>query len=335
MAYGKSNRAAVQAAKVGGGSEFWTPPDGTSRVRVMPPWSEDVEDFWFTTGTHYNVGPDGKVVACPALSNVREGCFLCRIARRLAKGDEDEAQESDEISARPRVMLTIVDMDDIEAGPQVWACPITIFRKIRKLFLNEDEWGDMISFEDGYCLDVEKTGSLKQTRYELIPARKNTVFPSDKMLNHRDEAVADMYQQIADEEFELPILDEVQKFLDDSEMERVYKGLSDGSTREEPKDEEDDDRPRGKPRRAAAAEEEDADGGDTTEEEPAEEEEPTPKKARSRRAAAEEEPAEEEPTPTKRRARSRRAAAEEEPAEEEPKPKKSRRRPAGKTEDLE
>ena len=72
MAYGKANRETVEGANVGGGADFWTPPEGERRIRVMPPWAEDVDSFWCVTGTHFNVGPDERPVRCPELSGVAD-----------------------------------------------------------------------------------------------------------------------------------------------------------------------------------------------------------------------------------------------------------------------
>ncbi len=297
MAYGKPKREAVESANVGGGADFWTPPEGESRIRVMPPWDEGVEEFWFVTGTHFNVGPDERAVPCPELSGVADSCFLCRLVKRLARGDEDEAAEAEAMGARPRYLLNIVDLEKPQDGVQVWPAPKTIFRQLKKFWLNEEDYGDFTSFEEGFDIIVEKLGSGINTKYDATPTRPK-VFPSDKLINHRSDTVGEMFEQLSNEEYELPDLSEVQGFIEDDEMERTYKGLSGGRSRTESKDS----------------------NGDNADEEPDAEADP-PK--RRRRASAEAEPdaeAEAEPDaeadPPKRRRRAAKEEPEEEPEEE-------------------
>lgn len=244
MGYGKSGDDAMRGAKTGG-SDFWNPSDGETRIRVMPPATEDQDDFWFKTATHFNVGPDERAVPCPSESGIRDSCFLCRLGKRLGRGDEDEQAEAEDIGARPRFLISIVDYADPEEGVQVWPCPVTVFRQLKKFRLNEDEYGDMTDLKEGYDIIVERAGSGINTKYDATPARKNSAFPTKELLDHRVEAVAELFQALKDEEFELPVLAEAQTFLEDDEMERVYKGVSGGRTRTESSthtpDEDDDD----------------------------------------------------------------------------------------------
>ncbi len=282
MAYGKSSDDSIRGEKVGSGSDFWSPSDGENRIRVMPPATEDQEDFWFKTGTHFNVGPDERSVPCPALSGISESCFLCRIVKRLGKGDEDEQAEAEGMGARPRYLISIVDLNDAEAGVQVWPCPVTVFRLLKKFRLNEDEYGDMTDFADGYDIKVDRTGSGINTKYDAIPARQNTAFPSKALLDHCVDSVAAMFQELKNEELELPSLEESQNFVDDDEMERIYKGVSGGQTRTESSGDDD-----GEPEEEQEEQEEKQDetSDDKTEADDGEEEPPK----RRRRSAAKDE----------------------------------------------
>ncbi len=304
MPYGKTNRESVESANVGGGADFWNPPEGESRIRVMPPWDEQAEEFWFVTGTHFNVGPDERPVPCPDLSGVADSCFLCRLVKRLARGDEDEAAEAEAMGARPRYLLNIVDLEKPQDGVQVWPAPKTIFRQLKKYWLNEEDYGDFTSFKEGFDIIIDKTGSGINTKYDSTPTRPKE-FPSDKLINHRSDTVGEMYEQLANEEFELPNLAEVQGFQSDEEMERTYKGLSGGRSRTEENGGSD---PEPEPEPEAEPEQTEADPEpEQTETDPEPEAEAKPR--RRRRAAAEEpeetaaDPeAEPEPKPRRRRA---------------------------------
>ena len=312
MAYGTPNREAVESANVGGGADFWNPPEGESRIRVMPPSAENIEEFWFVTGTHFNVGPDERAVPCPELSGIEESCFLCRLVKHLRRGDEDEAAEAEAMGARPRYLLSIVDLEKPQDGVQVWPAPKTIFRQLKKFWLNAEDYGDFTSFEEGFDIIIEKLGSGINTKYDATPTRPK-VFPSDKLINHRSDTVGEMFEQLANEEFELPDLSQVQSFQSDDEMERTYKGLSSGRDRTEDADGTDSEpEPEAKPhrRRRAAAEEPDS-AEETAAEEPDSEEsapEPEAKPRRRRRAAAEEPEATSEPAEPEPKKRTRKAA---------------------------
>jgi hypothetical protein len=225
MAYGKTKRDRVEQERTGG-TGFWKPASGENRIRIMPAWDEATDAFWFRTGTHFNVGPDEKPVPCPEESGVADTCFLCRKSKQLSKGDEDERDEGEAIGCRPGFLMSIVDYAHAEDGVQVWRCGITAYRQIRKLWLNDDEYGDMTDLADGYDILVGRAGEGINTKYDITPARQNSRFPSKKLLDHSSETVAALYQSIADEVFELPNLAEIQTFSDDEEMEGIYKGTS-------------------------------------------------------------------------------------------------------------
>ena len=262
--YGKASRQAVEDAPVGSGADFFTLPTGETRIRVMPPWGPDVEAFWFATGTHFGVGPDERAVPCPELSGVSEKCYLCRLSKRLKKGDEDERQEGEAIGARPRFLLNIVDLDNPQNGVQVWGAPKTIFKQLRRYWLNEEDYGDFTSFDDeGFDILIEKTGEGLKTKYDATPTRPRA-FPPDKLLNHSNSAVSELFQSLADQEFDLPDLAGFQKFLSDEEMERTYLGTTGGRSRSESKDDngdnsDDDDDEEKKPDRSRSRQEEDQD----------------------------------------------------------------------------
>ncbi len=264
--YGKASRQAVEDAPVGSGAEFFNPPTGETRIRVMPPWGPDVETFWFATGTHFNVGPDERAVPCPELSGVSERCYLCRLVKRLKKGDEDEVSEGEAMGSRPRYLLNIVDLGNPQNGVQVWAAPKTIFKQLRKYWLNEEDYGDFTSFGDeGFDILVDKVGEGIKTRYDASPTRAKA-FPPEKLLNHSNSSVSEFFQSLADEEFELPDLAAFQTFLSDEEMERTYKGTTGGRTRAESSEDngDDDEEPEEEPtsRRSRSREEDQNDDPD-------------------------------------------------------------------------
>ena len=316
MAYGKTKRDRVEQERTGG-TGFWKPADGENRIRLLPPWDENMDQFWFRTGTHFNVGPDEKWVPCPEESAVSDSCFLCRLAKRLSKGDEDERDEAEAIDCRPAFLVNIVDYAHIDDGVQVWRCGITAFRQIRKLWLNDDEYGDMTDLDDGYDILVTKEGSGINTKYDVMPARNNSRFPTKKMLEHSSPTVAALYATIDDQTFELPNLSEAMTFVSDEEMEAIYKGTSGRRERVE-----DEDKPRSRRRDNAVEEEE-------KNESKAEDAESETEQPRNRRSRADGNEDAENGKPT---TRTRRAATND--GEDEGKPKTGSSRVRARVRDL-
>lgn len=279
MPYGKTSKEAMEREQIGSGSEFWRPNDGENVIRILPPWNEDTEGrFWRKTGTHFNVGPDGRAVPCPLIGGATESCWLCRKSKTLSgSDDEDDRKDSEEFSARTSYVMNIIDLDSPEEAVQIWRCGVKAFRVIKKLVRNDD-WGDPTDFDEGYNITVDKTGSGLTTNYDIIPSgRAGAEFPTEKQLNHRSDSVADMFADLADQTLELNNLDEFQNFLNEKEMEGVYFGRTATSSRTE-----------SKPERRSR--------DDATDEEKSEEEtkEDKPKRRRGRRAAASEEKSEDE-----------------------------------------
>lgn len=302
MGYGKSTKERMGEEKVGGG-EFWSPPEGDTRIRIMPPAGEDQEEFWFRTGTHFRVGPDERAVPCPLTAGVRDTCFLCRMVKQLKRGDEDDQAEADEMSASPRYLLNIIDLDNPETGVQVWRCPVTVFRRIHKYRMNEDDYGDMTDLENGYDMIVTRTGGGLKTEYDIVAARNNTRFPPDKLLKSASKIVAEMYQAIADEGFELPDLSTVDTFLGDDEMKRIYEGLPVSRSEAAEDESEEEEEPESGTRRRTVRDDEE------------ESEEESPKRSSRRSSKSdEEEPSDEgadEEKSTRRSSRRRSSGAEE------------------------
>jgi len=269
----------MEREQVGSGSEFWRPNDGENVIRIMPPWNEDTQGrFWRKTGTHFNVGPDGRAVPCPLIGGATESCWLCRKSKKLASSeDEDDRKESEEFAGRTSYVMNVIDLDSPEEGVQIWRCGVKAFRVIKKLVRNDD-WGDPTSFGEGYNITVDKTGSGLTTNYDIIPSgRPGAQFPSEKQLDHRSDTVADMFADLQEETLELTNLDDFQNFQNEKEMEGTYFGRTASAARTE-----------SKPSRNGRAEDDDA----TAEEDTKDEEKP--KRRRGRRAEAKADDAENE-----------------------------------------
>ena len=119
--------------------------------------------------------------------------------------------------------MNIIDLDSPEDGVQIWRCGVKAFRVIKSLMRNDD-YGDPTDFEEGYAIQITKTGQGIGTNYEIIPGRPGKTFPTEKQLDHRSDTVANMFGDLADEKLELTNLDESQTFMSDDEMKATYFG---------------------------------------------------------------------------------------------------------------
>ena len=116
-------RVEQQLAASGGGSRasFWRPETKTSKIRVMPAWTEEGSfsgQFWREVGQHWNVSEDKKApVLCPLMTERWEGeknCPICEYVDELKADKSDVAawERVKKIRAKKTFFLNIIDLTD-------------------------------------------------------------------------------------------------------------------------------------------------------------------------------------------------------------------------------
>jgi hypothetical protein len=342
------------------GIDRWRPKDGENVIRILPPTWEDHDHYGFDIWIHGYVGPDKSTYLCPQKMN-NEACPICKAARDAkAAGEDDEAKQ---LTARRQVAVWIIDRDDENPMPKLFAMSWSMDRDIAALCHNK-RTGKVLLIDhpdEGYDISFSRTGKGLNTRYigMAIDREPSPIADSEddqeKILDYiQENSIPDLLNFYDTDYLEKVIeggTDERDEDLDEDEDERPAKkktargksrrdeeeeedeprssrrGRVVGRGEEEPEDEEEEDESASKSRTRSKREEVEE---DEVEEEDEEEDEPAPKSRK--RSEDEDEPEEEyeeddEPPAKSPKSRNSRRDEEDEEEEDEPRDRRDRRPP--------
>ena len=192
MGYGKTNidKARNEADRIRRSEHgIWKPKDGENSIRVMPPWSDDVDTFFVQGGAHFNVGPQGKVFSCPRQADSSAECWLCDLVERLDAGDEADRQEAADLRVRKSWMVNVVDLKDPGAGVRVWKAGVKAFKQLLE-YIEDPDYGDITDPDAGYNIKVTKSGKNLNTDYLVRCAKNPSAFDFPEMLDELNDLEA-------------------------------------------------------------------------------------------------------------------------------------------------
>lgn len=180
--------AAQQAARSVGGVQYWNPSDGSSKIRMCPPWADNVRSFERSLDMHFGVGQEEQVFTCPG-----QGCPICaHVAALRATNDPGDAELAGRMAKKKRYYSNIVDLNDPvwtkkdydefkQAQPneepkwsvgqtkvQVFGYGAMIYGQLVNLFAQLQQ--DLTDLHLGYDLIITKVGVKLNTKYTVIPA---------------------------------------------------------------------------------------------------------------------------------------------------------------------
>ena len=131
--------------------------EGDNVVRILP-----LGDTFFKEVYQHRVGK--KIVTCP--KTFGKDCPICEMAKELeAKGVKHN------LSPRVRYYSVVVHKDD---GIKVLGYGVSILNGLMDL-LFDAEWGDFTSRENGYAVNIKRTGTGLDTEYNVMPRPKKPV----------------------------------------------------------------------------------------------------------------------------------------------------------------
>lgn len=152
----------------GGGGDYWKPPEGRSKIRLIPFKSDGKPMVFVRTETHFFQDDGGQWmnVGCSG----EDDCLLCA------------AVEAEEVSARCKqnvkylcnVVVRGRDGDPDET--KIAQLPATVYEGLsEKLKLRKElNLGDPLSLKAGRDFEIRRSGKKRNTRYEVIPTMKAT-----------------------------------------------------------------------------------------------------------------------------------------------------------------
>jgi len=110
---------------------------------------------------HWNIGPDNKAFPCRA--QFGQDCFLCKALPAVAQKD---AQLAKQMQARPRYYMNIIDMNNQDAGVQVYSCGKKALTDILS-YIADPSWGDITHPQTGRNVSVERSGSGRNSNFTI------------------------------------------------------------------------------------------------------------------------------------------------------------------------
>ena len=186
-----------------GGTRFWTPKEGASLIRILPPYSG--EDWYKETWFHFGIGVDRKPIAC-ARRLLDEPCYICEQVDELRKSEDPRDVElPTQIAARRRVFYNIIDLDDVESGVQIFSSGVTIFKDLL-MYVADPDWGDITDPEEGYDIVIDREGTGIDTKYNTRAKKNSTPLIDPGLLD------------------ELRDLDGMVEILDYEQVKAIYEG---------------------------------------------------------------------------------------------------------------
>jgi hypothetical protein len=170
-------RDKLKHTNMGGGRQgFWSPPEGRSVIRILPPIG-DMEFFFQTVGRH-NFPPDGKKNCyCPAFtSEDKLECPVCELVNELYKGDKASKQMAKELGMKRSYWMNVIirgDKGGEDEGPFIYTPGVQVFGAIAQL-VNDPDYGDVYDVESGLDLILNREGTDINTKYTVNPRRNST-----------------------------------------------------------------------------------------------------------------------------------------------------------------
>lgn len=115
-------------------------------------------ELWYqrTYWKHFGLGDDGKKsTICP--KTIGKPCPICEMYKELnSSDDEDDRESAKKIKAKERELYNVIDLDNQDAGIQIFEYSFHLFGKALSEEINEgpEEYAGFAELEDGYTLQV-------------------------------------------------------------------------------------------------------------------------------------------------------------------------------------
>ena len=196
--------------------------EGTIRARLLP--VEEDADFVLEV-TQFYLGGDIKGVISP--STFDEPCAIMEAYKELKESDDpDDKEMAKGFVPRKKYLSFVIAFEDLKGKTvdkdrteKLILLTAGLFDKLIDLYLDDDEWGDMMDKEDGYDIKFTRTGTGKtDTEYTLSPC-KNT--PLKKEFHKRTYDLEEEVRKI------MPTYEKTQEYI------AMYLGIAGGDTDDE------------------------------------------------------------------------------------------------------
>lgn len=213
-----------------GGAEMFKLAVGRNVLRILPPPVGSKSPFK-TVYQHFVELPGNRKSFICARLEAKKPCVICKKIEELkASTSKADREAADDLYARRRIFVNVIDRKNPEKGPMVMAIGKQVHEQLLAL-RDEETGGDYCDPEEGFDVIIERTGTGKNdTKYKVFLTRK-----SSPLAGSKDDPDYDKMQEWIDTQNDL------QKFARLPDQQEVA-GLLDGGG-----DEEEEEAPPKKP----------------------------------------------------------------------------------------
>jgi len=185
--YGKVSLEKVkeERAALNSGGGFLKLQSGKNVIRFIPPKVDG--GFPFTRYHQHFIKLPGMERAasfpCPRLTAKVPTCPICTKMRSLeATGSKADAAVAKDLAPRFRALANVIARTRPDDGPQVLAIGKGVYDELLAMLDMGGDY-DFLDPNDGFDINIEKSGSGLETEYKVIASRKTTPL-------HPDPAIA-------------------------------------------------------------------------------------------------------------------------------------------------
>jgi hypothetical protein len=230
--FGKPNKEKMkaQAAKLAGITDDHQLKKGRNIIRFLPPKAGS-EDWYKEIRVHYGVGPEKEFLTCP--STIGKPCPLCqRWSKLLKDGVSKEDARVKELGFNRKYVTNALNVDDLEKGVKSCKLGRDALRFLISSF-EDEEYGDITDPETGRNVQIVKSGTGIQTRYDVSLRPKATSLKA--ILKGSALTVDDVGKQMQD--LDALVAKDIKSY---AEIKNIWEGDSTGGEDEEDESAEDD-----------------------------------------------------------------------------------------------
>lgn len=150
--------------------------NGTTALRIMPPWSEKGE--WYQEITEHFIQSKKRSFTCTADRFGR--CPVCEYGDQLTASGNVEAAKGFRPSTKALVNAVVLSEPNgklsIKDGIKVFKLPQTVRTALLKFDMDTDGdgWNDITDYNHGVNFKIERVGQGLQTKYTVMPMAQRT-----------------------------------------------------------------------------------------------------------------------------------------------------------------
>ena len=164
-------QAEQEESDASGGPGFVKIKEGKNYLRILPPTGEARSPFRVTYQHFINMpGANGKTqsVIC-ARMEAKKHCQVCEMVDRLRESQSKQDQDAaNDLFVRRRVFCNVIDRNDEEAGPKVWAFGKQVHEQLLALRTDRKGGGNYVDPINGFDIIVDRKGTGKNnTEYTI------------------------------------------------------------------------------------------------------------------------------------------------------------------------